>query len=63
MKTDKLTLRDKFFIFKEKYNYYLNLIYLNDNDLKLFFKAFSYSVRLSVVFLFILTIMSIIRLL
>jgi len=62
MNSDNLNLKDKYYYYKEKIYIYFKTIYLNDNELKCFIKAFYFSIRLSVIFLIFNTIFTIIRL-
>jgi len=56
MKSDKLSLKDKYYYFKEKTYFFIKNIFLDDNDFKYFLKGLFMSIRLSIIFLILNTI-------
>jgi len=62
MKIDKLSLKDKYYYYKELFYFYFKNIYLDDNEFRIMLKSLWYSIRLSIFFLIINTILSIIKL-
>jgi len=51
MSNKNLSLKERIFVFIEKFKFELRLMKVNDNDFKCFLKAFKISIWLSIMFL------------